>query len=212
MYDEVGQLAWKMQLDIFGVPRFEAGTAEDCPWRWPGQYEDGGTGLSSNRFRYFDATLGRYSSGDPLELLSPTPRYSYVFDSTLFTDPLGLAPTCPVTGLPILEVSRTGPMPTIAQNIENDLAARGVSELQLSRVTPTQRDANRAAALAGRGSAPAGSSWDEFPFASSNLGGSGASVMAVPVAEQNVQGGTLNAFYRANGITPGSSFIVRVVP
>ena len=126
--------------------------------------------------------------------------------------PLGLAPTCPITGLPILEVSRSGPMATIATNIEGDLISRGATQLQLTRVTSTVRDANRRAALAGRGRAGTGSSWDEFPFASSNLGGSSASVMAVPAAEQNVQGGVLSAFYRANGITPGSSFLVRIVP
>ena len=37
MYDELGQLAWKMQLDVFGVPSVEEGDAQDCPWRWPGR-------------------------------------------------------------------------------------------------------------------------------------------------------------------------------
>jgi len=60
MYDDVGKLAWKMQLDVFGVPSFAEGSAEACPWRWPGQYEDAGTGLFYNRHRYLDGRTGRY--------------------------------------------------------------------------------------------------------------------------------------------------------
>jgi RHS repeat-associated protein len=67
MYDDLGQLAWKMQLDVFGVPSFEAGTAEDCPWRWPGQYEDGVTGLFYNRWRYYSVATGEYAAFDPLD-------------------------------------------------------------------------------------------------------------------------------------------------
>src|SRR5690625_3467558 len=37
MVDELGKLAWKMQLDVLGVPAFEEGDAEHCPFRWPGQ-------------------------------------------------------------------------------------------------------------------------------------------------------------------------------
>jgi YD repeat-containing protein len=64
MYDELGQLAWKMQLDVFGVAEFEAGGAEDCPWRWPGQYEDVETGDYYNRHRYYGD--GGYRSRDPV--------------------------------------------------------------------------------------------------------------------------------------------------
>jgi YD repeat-containing protein len=52
MYGPAGELAWKMQLDLFGVATFQAGKAGDCPWRWPGQYEDGETGLFYNWRRY----------------------------------------------------------------------------------------------------------------------------------------------------------------
>ena len=89
MYDELGQLAWKMQLDVFGVPEFEAGGAEDCPWRWPGQYEDAETGDYYNRWRYYGD--GAYRSRDPLGLASGVCNLNqYVEDPTFVIDPLGL--------------------------------------------------------------------------------------------------------------------------
>jgi RHS repeat-associated protein len=90
MYDDLCQLAWKMQLDVFGVPSFEAGTAEDCPWRWPGQYEDGGIGLFYNRWRYYAAHLGSFSSQDPLGVEPSTRLMGYPTDPTTHVDPSGL--------------------------------------------------------------------------------------------------------------------------
>jgi RHS repeat-associated protein len=90
MYDEVGQLAWKMQLDVFGVPSFEAGTAEDCPWRWPGQYEDGGTELLYNRFRWLSQSTSRFMSNDPLRLRNGPGLAQYVPDPATGFDALGL--------------------------------------------------------------------------------------------------------------------------
>ncbi|MBX3271056.1 MAG: RHS domain-containing protein [Sandaracinaceae bacterium] len=90
MYDELGQLAWRMQLDAFGVPTFEAGDARDCPWRWPGQYEDVETGEYYNRWRWYDARGGRYSSKDPLGLRGSLRSFHYPTDSLLRVDPSGL--------------------------------------------------------------------------------------------------------------------------
>ena len=90
MYDALGQLAWKMQLDVFGVPEFEVGEADDCPWRWPGQYEDAETGDYYNRWRYYDARAGRYSSQDPIGLEGGMCLFGYVNDSEGWFDPLGL--------------------------------------------------------------------------------------------------------------------------
>jgi RHS repeat-associated protein len=93
MYDEVGQLAWKMQLDVFGVPSFEAGTAEDCPWRWPGQYEDGGTGLFYNRWRYYTSHGAAFCAMDPVGLAGGWRSYAYVTDPIAWVDVLGLTGT-----------------------------------------------------------------------------------------------------------------------
>ncbi|NPC72041.1 MULTISPECIES: DUF6531 domain-containing protein [Corallococcus] len=98
MYDEVGELAWKMQLDVFGVARVEVGEARDCPWRWPGQYEDEETGLYYNRFRMFDPEQGRFLSRDPIGLLGNTNLFSYPSDPVTGMDPLGWIPA--PAGLP----------------------------------------------------------------------------------------------------------------
>ncbi len=89
MRDAAGELAWKMQLDVWGVGRFEAGSPDDCPWRQPGQYHDTETGLYYNRFRYYDPEAGAYLSPDPMRTLVGSP-YGYVREPNVWTDPDGL--------------------------------------------------------------------------------------------------------------------------
>ncbi|WP_394834567.1 DUF6531 domain-containing protein [Pendulispora rubella] len=90
MFDEGGELAWKAQLDIYGVARIEQGVVDDCPWRWPGQYEDVETGLYYNRFRYYDPERGDYISQDPIALTGGPRPYGYASDPLIWIDPLGL--------------------------------------------------------------------------------------------------------------------------
>jgi RHS repeat-associated protein len=92
MYDEMGRVAWRMQLDVFGVGKADV-ALQQCPWRWQGQYEDEETGLYYNRFRYYDAQTGRYISPDPVGLLGGLNRYEYCHDPLIYVDPLGLTPT-----------------------------------------------------------------------------------------------------------------------
>jgi RHS repeat-associated protein len=95
MYDGAGKLAWRMQLDLFGVPKVgSSGDGEECNWRWPGQYEDREIGLYYNRFRYYDPTLGQYISQDPIGLSGGLALYSYTPDPLFWIDPLGLAGSC----------------------------------------------------------------------------------------------------------------------
>jgi len=77
----------------------------------------------------------------------------------------------------------------------------------LTRVGSRASWSNRSAALQGQ-QRPAGMSLDEYPFASSERGGAGATLRGVPVAEQNYQGGVLSQFYQSNGVKPGDSFRV----
>ena len=86
---EAGQIAWKAQLDLYGVPMEEVRETA-CPWRYPGQYEDPETGLYYNRFRYYDPEAGRYISQDPIGLLGGLNLYGYVPDPFAWIDPLGL--------------------------------------------------------------------------------------------------------------------------
>ncbi len=89
MYDELGQLAWRMQLDAYGVGRVDV-ALQHCPWRWPGQYEDEETCLLYNRFRYYDSDADRYISQDPLGLAAGFVLYGYPQDPLSAFDPLGL--------------------------------------------------------------------------------------------------------------------------
>jgi RHS repeat-associated protein len=94
MYTEAGVLAWKAQLDLYGVPTMHVGTRGDCPWRWPGQYEDEETGLYYNRFRYYDTGRGGYLSQDPIGLRGGLAPYGYVEDPLAQTDVFGLSGDC----------------------------------------------------------------------------------------------------------------------
>ena len=89
LFDEAGDVAWKGQLDLYGVARTE-GMKTRCPWRWPGQYEDEETGLYYNRFRYYDPATGRYISQDPIGLVGGLELYNYAPNPIHDIDPFGL--------------------------------------------------------------------------------------------------------------------------
>jgi RHS repeat-associated protein len=91
MVDAGGRIAWKAQLDLFGVAKVAHGTRNDCPWRWQGQYEDAESGLFYNRCRYYAPDLGTYVSQDPIRLGGGLGVYAYVPDPNWQIDPLGLA-------------------------------------------------------------------------------------------------------------------------
>lgn len=85
---------------------------------------------------------------------------------------------------------------------------------------PFSKDERREAALANYPQNPVPpfapsvrGSWDEYPFASTQQGGIGATVMLVPKVEQDAQGGTLNAFYASQLLdVPQRRFLVDIVP
>jgi RHS repeat-associated protein len=79
-------------LNAYGEVVNLRGKAEDCPFRYPGQYEDVETGLYYNRFRYYDAKEGIYITSDPLKLKSGIMNFhAYVHDPTCCTDVFGLS-------------------------------------------------------------------------------------------------------------------------
>ncbi|MCG8697722.1 MAG: RHS repeat-associated core domain-containing protein [Bacteroidales bacterium] len=94
MYDEQGRKTWEAGLDIYGkVLNLAAGSLNDCPFRYQGQYEDEEIGLYYNRFRYYSPDIGTYVSQDPIRLAGKMPNmYSYVHDGSVWADPLGLTP------------------------------------------------------------------------------------------------------------------------
>jgi RHS repeat-associated protein len=94
MYSADGEKSWELELSVYGDVRKLDGWRGECPFRYPGQYEDEETGLYYNRFRYYDAEVGGYLSQDPIGLLGGNPTiYAYTSDVNWFTDPFGLACT-----------------------------------------------------------------------------------------------------------------------
>ena len=92
LYDGAGELVWQNRMDIYGRPLWTDGLAADMWFRYPGQYEDNETGLSYNRFRYYDAGVGCYISRDPIGLAGGNPTlYGYVGDVNGAVDVFGLA-------------------------------------------------------------------------------------------------------------------------
>ncbi|TCQ95075.1 RHS repeat-associated core domain-containing protein [Neorhizobium sp. JUb45] len=104
MFDAKGTLVWAGDHHVWGAVRAvrtfgalalrrgpETAPAEyDCPWRFPGQYEDAETGLYYNRHRHYDPLAGQYASPDPIGLAGGDRPQGYVDDPGAWTDPLGL--------------------------------------------------------------------------------------------------------------------------
>lgn len=112
--------------------------------------------------------------------------------------------------IPTIAFSRAR-TPGIADNIEAAIADGHPSVLNRLEAQDLIR-ANRRDALRGQPSPALNHSLDEYPFASSIQGGAGSRVSAVPVTEQNIQGGLLSSFYQTNNIRAGDPFRVLVVP
>lgn len=84
--------SWSLDDDPFGenVPVSSSGYV--FPLRFAGQYYDQETGLHYNLQRYYDPTVGRYVTSDPLGLSAGINTFAYVRSSPFFNvDPLGLA-------------------------------------------------------------------------------------------------------------------------
>jgi nicotinamidase-related amidase len=119
-----------------------------------------------------------------------------------------------IAALPTVTFSKAK-VPNIAAHIE--AAQKAGKPATLTKVDSTTQAANRSAACKGFTATAAEkakgfTSCDEYPFASSKEGGTNASTSAVPVSEQNSQGGTLSAFYQGNSIQTGDKFQVSVGP
>jgi RHS repeat-associated protein len=91
LYDGQGHQTWEVELDSYGAVRRGRGQAQDCPFRYQGQYEDIETGLYYNRFRYYDPQSGQYISQDPIGLLGGSLLHGYVNDPTSEVDVFGLS-------------------------------------------------------------------------------------------------------------------------
>ncbi|WP_316776036.1 RHS repeat-associated core domain-containing protein [Streptomyces sasae] len=90
LVDENGDIAWRTRATLWGSTAWAADSTAYTPLRFPGQYFDPETGLHHNYFRYYDPTVGRYVTPDPLGLEPSPNHYGYVDNPYSWFDPLGL--------------------------------------------------------------------------------------------------------------------------
>jgi RHS repeat-associated protein len=86
-----GTVVWAATYDSFGKIQIQATEIENN-LRFPGQYYDQETGLHYNFFRYYDATIGRYLTKDPIGFSGGDVNlFRYTRNNPInFRDPQGL--------------------------------------------------------------------------------------------------------------------------
>ncbi len=118
--DSTGAIVWAADYLPFGQADVSIATI-DNNLRFAGQYYDEETGLHYNYHRYYDPSIGRYLTPDPIGLAGGVNLYSYVLNNPVnFTDPNGLivgpvvnwflvnAPAINETAVFIIEDIKTG--------------------------------------------------------------------------------------------------------
>lgn len=89
-------VVWKGRNRGFGEGEYSPDPDGDLkrftmPIRYPGQYVDLESGLYYNYFRYYDPSLGRYITSDPIGLAGGANTYAYAGgDPVNYVDPYGL--------------------------------------------------------------------------------------------------------------------------
>ncbi len=83
-------MVWAARYDAWGGVRKLVSGEVDQPLRLQGQYFDAETGLSYNRFRYYDPNIGSFISQDPLGLVPGENVYAFGPNVHRWIDPLGL--------------------------------------------------------------------------------------------------------------------------
>ncbi|WP_347900828.1 RHS repeat-associated core domain-containing protein [Pseudomonas purpurea] len=97
--DPHGHTAWSAQYKAWGEVREQRSEWAQQqgltnPIRFQGQYHDHETGLHYNRYRYYDPSVGRFVSKDPIGYAGGVNIYQYSNNPIGWTDPLGLSPRC----------------------------------------------------------------------------------------------------------------------
>jgi len=90
LIDRNGARIWQGRQQAFGATQELSGAGENN-LRFPGQYYDAETGLHYNYFRYYDPSIGRYITSDPIGIAGGLNSYWYVEGGPLRSiDPYGL--------------------------------------------------------------------------------------------------------------------------
>ena len=91
MTTATGAVVWSAQYSSFGKAAIDSTSTVENNLRFPGQYEDVETGLHYNWWRYYDSSIGRYFSPDPLGMKEGVNLYLYVSNKlNNAIDPTGL--------------------------------------------------------------------------------------------------------------------------
>ena len=85
-----GKLVWKARYKTYGNVAEKDVEEVENNLRFQGQYFDEETGLHYNRHRYYDPTLGQFTTQDPIGLLGGVNNYQYAPNPVGWVDPLGL--------------------------------------------------------------------------------------------------------------------------
>jgi RHS repeat-associated protein len=94
--DSTGTAVWRAAYEAFGEAHDDKDPDGDLTEvafniRFPGQYYDAESGLHYNRFRYYDASVGRYVSADPIGQYGGPNVFAYAGLNPLrFSDRSGL--------------------------------------------------------------------------------------------------------------------------
>ncbi len=135
MLDQTGKKVWSADISVYGELRNLEGEKRDCPFRWPGQYEDEETGLYYNRFRYYDCNAGTYISQDPVGLAGNIPNlYAYVHDTNSWIDVFGLT-GINEGGQSVYGLFKPGATEPYYIGISNNAATRELQHIDSGRLT-----------------------------------------------------------------------------
>ena len=88
--NQQGSIVWKARYKTYGNIALKDVEEVENNLRFQGQYFDAETGLHYNRHRYYDPSLGQFTTQDPIGLLGGVNNYQYAPNPTGWVDPLGL--------------------------------------------------------------------------------------------------------------------------
>lgn len=91
LIDSVGNVGWRLRASLWGSEVVGEHPNAYCPIRFPGHYFDPESGLNYNYHRYFDPSIARYLSLDPIGLDGGPNPGIYVANPLHWVDILGLA-------------------------------------------------------------------------------------------------------------------------
>ncbi|MEQ9321622.1 MAG: RHS repeat-associated core domain-containing protein, partial [Polyangiaceae bacterium] len=98
--DATAQVVGTLERTVWGRTTSTEDSTTSTPFRAPGQFEDGETGLFYNRYRYYDPDLGRFISSDPIGIDGNFNLYEYAVNPVGWSDPMGWKHSLRVDGPP----------------------------------------------------------------------------------------------------------------